>query len=70
MGEVNQGATDNTSPNIKTKFIFDNSEPVVKSIKIYDPAGLVDADDHIWTLNQDIPIQVTIEDMEGLVLNW
>ena len=66
LGEINQGATDTTSPNIKTKFIFDNSEPMVKSIKIYDPAGLVDADGHIWTLNQDIPIQVTIEDMEGL----
>ena len=39
---------------------------MLKSIKIYDPAGLVDADGHIWTLNQDIPIQVTIEDMKDL----
>ena len=64
--EVAQGARDVTSPNIKTKFIFDNSKPIITSIKIYDPAGLVDADGHTWTLNQDIPIQVVIEDMEGL----
>ena len=46
--------------------IFDTANPVVKSVSIYDPAGLTPADGHIWTLNQDIPIQVTIEDMEGL----
>ena len=64
--EVNSGAVDRTSVNMKTRFIFDTANPVVKSVSIYDPAGLTPADGHIWTLNQDIPIQVTIEDMEGL----
>ena len=64
--EVNGGAVDRTSINMKTRFIFDTANPMVKSVSIYDPAGLTPADGHIWTLNQDIPIQVTIEDMEGL----
>ena len=64
--EVNSGAVDRTSVNMKTRFIFDTANPVVKSVSIYDPAGLTPADGHIWTLNQDIPIQVAIEDVEGL----
>ena len=64
--EVNSGAVDHTSVNMKTRFIFDTADPVVKSISIYDPAGLTPADGHIWTLDQDIPIQVVIEDVEGL----
>jgi len=62
----NEYSTDRTSPNMKTRFIFDISQPSVTSISIYDPAGLTPADGHIWTLNQDIPIQVILEDIEGL----
>ena len=51
---------------MNTRFIFDVESPLITSVNIYDPAGLVPADGHIWTLNQDIPIQVTIEDTSGL----
>ena len=63
---INPSATDQTSPNMKTRFIFDTSSPTIASISIYDPSGLTPADGHIWTLNQDIPVQVVIEDIEGL----
>ena len=62
----NEFAIDQTSSNMKTRFIYDISSPSVASISIYDPSGLTPADGHIWTLNQDIPIQVIIEDVEGL----
>lgn len=64
--EGNPDAEDRTSVNLKTRFIFDTGSPTVSAINIYDPAGIVNADGHVWTLNQDIPLQVVIEDVEGL----
>ena len=64
--DVSANSLDQTSPNIGTKLIFDTASPQINAINIYDPSGLTPADGHIWTLNQDIPIQVIIEDIEGL----
>ena len=66
LDEISSNALDQTSANMNTRFIFDVESPLITSVNIYDPAGLVPADGHIWTLNQDIPIQVTIEDTSGL----
>ena len=64
--DISANSLDQTSPNIGTKLIFDTGSPQIKAINIYDPSGLTTADGHIWTLDQDIPIQVNIEDIEGL----
>ena len=66
IDEASNNALDQTSPNMNTRFIFDIENPSLRSVNIYDPSGLIPADGHIWTLNQDIPIQVTVEDVEGL----
>ena len=66
LDESSNTALDQTSPSMNTRFIFDVESPSITAINIYDPSGLMPADGHIWTLNQDIPIQVTIEDIEGL----
>ena len=66
LDEISSNALDQTSASMNTRFIFDVESPLITSVNIYDPAGLVPADGHIWTLNQDIPIQVTIEDTSGL----
>ena len=63
LDEISSNALDQTSASMNTRFIFDVESPLITSVNIYDPAGLVPADGHIWTLNQDIPIQVTIEDI-------
>jgi len=64
--DVSANSLDQTSSNIGSKLIFDTASPQINAINIYDPSGLTPADGHIWTLNQDIPIQVIIEDIEGL----
>ena len=66
VNDISTNSLDQTSPNVGTKLIFDTASPQIKAINIYDPSGLTPADGHIWTLNQDIPIQVIIEDIEGL----
>ena len=66
LHEISSNALDQTSASMNTRFIYDVESPSISSVNIYDPAGLVPADGHIWTLNQDIPIQVTIEDSSGL----
>ena len=66
LNDISANSLDQTSPNIGTKLIFDTGSPQIKAINIYDPSGLTTADGHIWTLDQDIPIQVNIEDVEGL----
>jgi hypothetical protein len=66
IDEVSINALDQTSSSMNTRFIFDVESPSLRSVNIYDPSGLRPADGHIWTLNQDIPIQVTLEDVEGL----
>ena len=66
IDKVSNNALDQTSPSMNTRFIFDVESPSLRSVNIYDPSGLIPADGHIWTLNQDIPIQVTVEDVEGL----
>ena len=66
VNDVSVNSLDQTSPNVGTKIIFDTASPHIKAINIYDPSGLIPANGHIWTLNQDIPIQVIIEDIEGL----
>ena len=66
LNESSNTALDQTSSSMNTRFIFDVESPSITAINVYDPSGLIPADGHIWTLNQDIPIQVTIEDIEGL----
>ncbi|MBT7988019.1 MAG: hypothetical protein HN689_07235, partial [Euryarchaeota archaeon] len=66
LDDISANSLDQTSSNIGTKLIFDTGSPQIKAINIYDPSGLTTADGHIWTLDQDIPIQVNIEDVEGL----
>ena len=59
-------SNDFTSDLISTIFIFDTDSPKITSVEIFDPFGLVNADNHIWTLNQDIPVKVKISDVEAL----
>ena len=66
LNESSDTALDKTSLSKNTRFIFDVESPSIAAVNIYDPSGLAPADGHVWTLNQDIPIQVIIGDIEGL----
>ena len=66
VDELSDSSIDATSEIVGTTFIFDVNSPEIASINIYDPSGLTPADGHIWTLNQDIPIQITIQDDGGM----
>ena len=66
IDEASDTALDQTPPSMNTRFIFDVASPSIAAINVYNPNGLIPADNLVWTLNQDIPIQVIIEDIEGL----
>ena len=65
IGELST-SQDMTSDNVQTRIIFDTSAPEVVSLSIYDPGGLIPADNHIWISGQDIPLKAIFSDIEGL----
>ena len=57
------------------RFLFDIASPTVTSLTILDSGNEVLADGHVWTNGQDIPIRLSVIDIEGVssqlsVFSW
>ena len=66
IGQQSDTSTDMTAIYQRTRILFDIQSPEIISIDVLDPGGQMPADGHIWISGQDIPLRVTISDVEGL----
>ena len=64
--ESSSNSIDMTSPSQKVRFILDEINLEVVSLEITAPGGNQPADGHVWYPGQDIPLQLSIVDDNGL----
>ena len=66
IGQQSDTSNDMTAAYQKTRILFDIQSPEIISLDVLDPGGQVPADEHVWISGQDIPLRLTISDLEGL----